>query len=59
MRQLGAPTADGQRATDAVFAELSERIAACLDDVSIADVCSKAESLGIRRPGDEGYMYFI
>lgn len=51
---------DGQRATDAVFEELSERIAGCLDEVSIEHVCSKAREMGISlQSGTEGYMYFI
>lgn len=51
--------ADGQRVTDAVFEELSVRIAQCLDGVTIADVCDKADELGIRRPGAESYVYSI
>jgi Rrf2 family protein len=50
---------DGNRATDAVFADLSARIASCLSEVSIADVCSKADELRVRRPGADGYVYFI
>jgi DNA-binding IscR family transcriptional regulator len=50
---------DGQRATDAVFAEVSQRIAECLDTVTVADVCDKADALGIRRPGAQGYVYSI
>jgi Rrf2 family protein len=59
VRRLDAASSEGQRVTDAVFEELSERIAACLNGVSLADVCKKADQLGIRRPGAEGYMYFI
>lgn len=55
--ELLAP--DAQRATDFVFAELSSRIENCLDGVTIADICEKADTLGIRRPGSEGYMYSI
>lgn len=51
--------ADGQRVTDTVFDELSIKIAECLDAVTIADVCNKANELGIRRPGAESYVYSI
>lgn len=50
---------DAQRATDAVFSEISEHIQECLNAVTVADICNKAASLGIRRPGSEGYMYSI
>lgn len=50
---------DGMRVTDAVFDDLSARIEACLSEVTVGDVCKKADELGIRRPGHEGYMYFI
>ena len=50
---------DGQRATDSVFDQLSERISDLLDSVTVADVCEAAEQLGIRRPGAEGYVYSI
>jgi Rrf2 family protein len=50
---------DAQRATDAVFSEISEHIQECLDAVTVADICDKAAALGIHRPGTEGYMYSI
>jgi Rrf2 family protein len=50
---------DGQRATDSVFEEISERISACLDSVTLADVCDKAGTLGIKKPGAERYVYSI
>jgi len=52
-------TQDAQRATDAVFLEISGHIQECLDAVTVADICNKAAALGIRRPGTEGYMYSI
>jgi Rrf2 family protein len=57
--KASAAGADSQRATDTILAELSVRIESCLDAVTIADICEKADSLGIRRPGSEGYMYSI
>lgn len=60
IRRVDGTVADGQKVTDAVFDELSAKIAASLNEVSVADVCDKATSLGIRRPGvNDGYMYFI
>jgi len=50
---------DGQRATDSILAEVSEQLELCLNGVTIADVCTKADALGIRRPGAEGYSYSI
>lgn len=50
---------DGQRVADAVFAEVSSSITECLNSVTIADVCRKADDLGIRRPGTAGYVYSI
>lgn len=58
-RRVESTATDGQRATDAVFAEISGHIADCLNAVTVADVCSKADALGIRRPGAEGYVYSI
>ena len=52
-------TTDGRRVSDAIFEELSISISACLNAVSIADVCNKAEALGIRRSDEQSYMYFI
>jgi Rrf2 family transcriptional regulator, iron-sulfur cluster assembly transcription factor len=59
VRRVDGTAAEGQKVTDAIFDELSTRIAACLDGVSLADVCAKATALGIRRPGTESYAYFI
>ena len=53
------PSGDGLRVTESIFEEVSHRIERCLDSVTIADVCDKANVLGIRRPGDGSYMYFI
>lgn len=50
---------DGQRVTDAVFEQISDQISICLNSVSLADVCAKADALGVRRPGAENYVYFI
>ena len=59
IRRPDAQSFDGQRATDAIFDQLSTRISECLDEVSVADVCDRADALGIKRPGAESYMYHI
>ena len=51
--------ADGRRVTEAVFRDLSSRVEACFDGVSIADICSRAEELGLRRPGAQRQVYVI
>ena len=51
---------DGRTETDAVFKDLSARIEACFDEVSVADLCEKAVALGIHRPqARERYVYVI
>lgn len=63
----GLPTAgpphdvsfDGLRVTESIFDDISGRIESCLNQVTIADVCARADELGIRRPGEGSYMYFI
>jgi Rrf2 family transcriptional regulator, iron-sulfur cluster assembly transcription factor len=50
---------EARRPTEAVFRDLSARVEACFDGVTIADVCSRAEALGMRRPGVQRHMYVI
>lgn len=50
---------ESRRVTEVVFKELSSRIEACFDAVTIDDVCTRAEKLGITRPGSQGYVYVI
>lgn len=50
---------DGVRVTEAVFEDLSRRIEACFDAVSLRDICDRARTLGVRRPGGESYSYVI
>lgn len=54
-----AAAADCLRATEAVFEDLSSRMQTCLDDVSLADVCSKARQLGVARPNQHRHNYVI
>jgi Rrf2 family iron-sulfur cluster assembly transcriptional regulator len=53
------PPPEGQLATESIFRDLSERIEACFDAVTIEDICARATQLGIRRPGPQGYVYVI
>ena len=55
----GDPLGDGLRVTESVLDDVSRQIETCLDSVTIADVCAKADVLGVRRPGEGSYMYFI
>jgi len=58
-RSDSGAAADGQRVTDAIFEELSGQISDCLNSVTLADVCSRADEFGICRPGAEKSQYFI
>ena len=51
--------AEGRRATETVFRELSAHVEACFDAVTVADVCTRAEQLGLLRPGAQRYVYTI
>jgi Rrf2 family protein len=53
------PGGDARRVTEAVFRELSGRVEACFDAVTIADVCGRADELGLRKPGAQRYVYVI
>jgi Rrf2 family protein len=55
----GNATPDARRVIDAVFQDLSSRVTACFDAVTIADICARAERFGLRRPGSERYVYVI
>jgi Rrf2 family protein len=50
---------ESRRVTEVVFRDLSSRVEACFDSISIADVCSRAEQLGLKRPGAQRYVYVI
>jgi len=50
---------EGRRATETVFRELSAHVEACFDAVTVADVCTRAEELGLHRPGAQRYVYVI
>ena len=50
---------DSLTVLDDVFKDLSSRVEACFDNVTIEDICHRAEALGLRRPGANRYVYVI
>jgi len=50
---------EAKRVTESVFRDLSTRVEGCFDAVSIADICERAEELGLKRPGAQRYVYVI
>lgn len=54
------PGEDGVVAvTEAVFRDLSARVESCFDEVSLADICDRAQSMGLPRAQKETYSYVI
>ncbi len=53
------PVSDTRRVTEAIFRDLSSSVEACFDAVTIADICTRAEQLGLRKPGAQRYVYVI
>jgi Rrf2 family iron-sulfur cluster assembly transcriptional regulator len=51
--------ASSRRVTDAVFRDLSANIQRCFDGVTVADICSRADELGVQRPGAQRQSYVI
>jgi DNA-binding IscR family transcriptional regulator len=45
--------------TEAVFRDLSERVESCFDEVSLADICERAQRMGLPRASKETYSYVI
>ncbi|MBN2196298.1 MAG: Rrf2 family transcriptional regulator [Polyangiaceae bacterium] len=50
---------DSRWVTESVFHDLSSRIKACFDAVTIADLCARADELGLRGPGGERGVHVI
>jgi Rrf2 family transcriptional regulator, iron-sulfur cluster assembly transcription factor len=50
---------DGHLATESIFRDLSTRVESCFDAVTVADICTRARELGIKRPHPQGYVYVI
>lgn len=51
--------ATSRAVTEEAFAEVSRRIEACFDDVTIEDLCERGEALGYRRRPPSRYVYVI
>ena len=45
--------------TETAFRELEQRVAACFDEVTLADLCERARTLDTQRGPNAGYVYTI
>jgi Rrf2 family iron-sulfur cluster assembly transcriptional regulator len=45
--------------TESVFRDLSLRVESCFDDVTLADICERAQRMGLPRIEKETYSYVI
>lgn len=45
--------------TEAAFRDLARRVAACFEQVTLEDLCLRAEELGVQRTNPSGYVYVI
>ncbi len=50
---------DSKRVTELVFKDLSSRVEACFDAISISDICARAEEFGMKHPSPQRYVYVI
>jgi Rrf2 family protein len=53
------PGTETKRVTESVLQDLSVRVEACFDAVSVADLCSRADELGVSRPAAQRIVYSI
>jgi Rrf2 family transcriptional regulator, iron-sulfur cluster assembly transcription factor len=53
------PGADMRRVTEAVLEDLSRRVEACFDAISVADLCARADEIGVPRPVAHRIVYCI
>lgn len=62
-RETGGRRADAlsasRRVSESVFRDLSAKVEACFDAVTIADVCARANELGLRRSNPQRNVYVI
>jgi Rrf2 family protein len=54
-----APEAEAVAVTESIFADLSARLEACFDSISLADVCQRAEDLGLKPSVPQHASYVI
>lgn len=45
--------------TDTAFRELSERVEACFNEITLEDLCDRAQRLGLKKNAPAGYVYVI
>lgn len=45
--------------TELVFQDLSKRVEACFDEVTLEDICDRARSLGLLKQQKDSYTYVI
>lgn len=57
-RRVG-PGNDARRVAESIFRDLSTRVEACFDGLTIADICARAEEVGLKRPGTQRNVYVI
>jgi Rrf2 family protein len=50
---------ESRRVIESMLRDLSQRIEACFDEVSVADICDLAVHLGVQRPGAQRDVYVI
>jgi Rrf2 family protein len=53
------PGYDTKRVTESVLGDLSRRIEACFDAITVADLCERAVELGVLRPQSTRIVYSI
>jgi Rrf2 family protein len=53
------PGSDTRRVTESVLSDLSVRVEACFDAVTVADLCNRATDLGVNRPSAHRIVYSI
>jgi Rrf2 family protein len=58
-QRKGASATEARRVTETVFRDLSSRVEACFDAVTVADICARADELGLKRPGTQRHVYVI
>jgi Rrf2 family protein len=58
IRRAG-PANDTRRVAESVFRDLSTRVEACFDGLTIADICARAEEIGLKRPASQRNVYVI
>jgi Rrf2 family protein len=58
-QRRASPVSEARRVTETIFRDLSESVEACFDGITIADICTRAEELGLKRPGAQRHVYVI